>query len=387
MNNNLVEFSSIAQMIKEWQPSEPVYCLYPHILSATVKRFIDGFTGIVMYAVKSNPDPVIVKAIYDAGIRYFDTASINEIKLIRKLFGDEARCYFMAPVRLLGTANDAYSRLGVKHFVIDHKDELDKILAEVPSRDITIFVRMVTHNTDATFELSSKFGATKEETINLVNSIAAAGIVPGLSFHIGSLVMQPTAHAKAMRDCIEVINSSRTNIPYLDVGGGFPAAYPGLDPRSPDDFFSAINNVKDTITGSNNITLLSEPGRALVADGLSVVTQVILRKGNSLYLNDGIYGSFNEPYVSNGKVKYPVRVYRGHELLTDKLQSYQLFGPTCDSLDKLPVRFDLPGSIKTGDWIEFGMIGGYSMANRTHFNGFYPDKMIRIIQHESLPPA
>jgi ornithine decarboxylase len=385
-NGHIKNFSNVATLIKSTRPVDPVYCLYPHVIEDLVERFIEGFPGTVMYAVKANPDQHILHALYNAGIRHFDTASIPEIELIRE-HCPEASCHFMAPVRLSGTAGDAYSRLGIKHFVIDHPDELKKILAEIEQRDITIFVRMATHDSGATFEFSSKFGATVEGTIDLLESVAAAGARPALAFNVGSLALNSSAYAKALQTCSHVMNKTRVEIHLLDIGGGFPSSYPGLNPEPLEKFFDLINNVKSTLPHPDNIELLGEPGRALVADGMSVVTQVILRKDESLYLNDGIYGSFAEPVISDGMVQYPTRIYRDGEILQDELQPFTLFGPSCDSLDRLPLAYSLPRSIQYGDWIEFGMMGAYSMSNRTRFNGFYPDTMINISDLTSLPPG
>ena len=133
--------------------------------------------------------------------------------------------------------------------------------------------------------------------------------------------------------------------------------------------------------------MLSEPGRALVAEGVSLVTQVILRRNDELFINDGIYGSLSEPGASDGKVHFPVRALRSDRReFGNETRPFKLFGPTCDGADALPVPFELPADIQIGDWIEFGMLGAYSLANRTSFNGFYPETMVEI-SGESTPPG
>lgn len=370
-------YPDAATAIKHLEPREPVYCLYSRVLTNVAEAFQRGFPGRVLYAVKANPDPRVLSCLLQAGIRDFDTASLPEVALVKSL-DPAARCHFMAPVRLLGAAGEAYRLYGVRDFVVDHQGELDKLLSEVPAGEVTVFVRLATPREEATYDLSTKFGADAEQAKALLQAVAEAGAEPALAFNVGSLVLDPLAYSEALGLCAEVLRQSGATIRRLDLGGGFPSAYPGLGSAPLEDFFTAIAEARRRLDLPDEVELLGEPGRALVAEGMSVVTQVMLRKDDSLYLNDGVYGSLSEPAISKGLVRFPTRVHRLGGAASEKTRAFQIFGPTCDSLDVLPKPYDLPKDIERGDWIEFGMLGAYGLAMRTHFNGFYPETLIEI---------
>ncbi|MDJ0611804.1 MAG: type III PLP-dependent enzyme [Kiloniellales bacterium] len=377
-SENAGRYESVEQMVADLQPREPVHCLYPRVLEGLATTFLEGFPGRVLYAVKANPDPRVLSCLMRAGIRDFDTASLAEVALVKSVDPD-ARCHFMAPVRLLGAAGEAFRRHGVTDFVIDHPGELEKLLAEVPAAAVTVFVRLATPSRDATYDLSTKFGADPATAGALLAAVAEAGAEAALAFNVGSLVLDPAAYREALALCAQVLAASGVTVRRIDMGGGFPSAYPGLPSAPLEDFFSAIAEARRHLSLSDEVELLGEPGRALVADGQSVVTQVTLRKEDSLYLNDGIYGNLSEPAISKGLVGFPTRTLRGPgEALSGAKRPFRLFGPTCDSLDVLPAPYDLPADIDTGDWIEFGMLGAYGLAMRTHFNGFYPETLVEI---------
>jgi ornithine decarboxylase len=370
-------------MVAALKPVEPVYCLYLRHLERGARRFIEGFPGRVLYAVKANNDPNAMRAVYGAGVRHFDTASIPEIEQVVGSFPD-ATCYFMAPVRLRGAAGQAYHQYGVRHMVVDHREELERIIRETGGTDLTVFVRMATSNQDATYDLSTKYGASCEDTVDLLQCVADAGAEPALAFNVGSLVMKTGAYERALQACGEVLEKSGVDTGFLDVGGGYPLPYRGMEVPSLEEFFAAIGHTREALNLPAETELLAEPGRALVAEGISVVTQTLLRKDQSLYLNDGVWGSFIEPVISHGLVEFPSRVYRNGDVVHDELEPFTIFGPTCDSLDRLPRPFQLPRSIRSGDWIEFGMMGAYTLTNRTGFNGFYPNTFVEI--DGSSPP-
>jgi ornithine decarboxylase len=271
--------------------------------------------------------------------------------------------------------------------VIDHIDELQRVAHELPTNDAVIFVRMAAHNSDATYDLSEKFGASLEDTAMLLREIVEIGMQPALAFNVGSLVRRPEAYESALENCARVLEDSKVVVRLLDVGGGFPSDYPGMPSAPLGDFFRCIAETRDRLPALHGIELLAEPGRALVAGGFSLLVQVLHRNGNRLFLNDGVWGSMVEPMLSKGELRYPSRAFHGTEQLRDAELPFEIFGPTCDSLDRLPAPFPLPATVKAGDWIEFGTIGAYSLSNRTRFNGFYPDTMVEIIGADSAPPG
>ncbi len=381
-------FRSVARLIEEMKPVEPVYALYPKRISRAVRRFMSGFGGRTLYAVKANPAPAMLDLIYKAGLRDFDTASLQEVKLVAERFKD-ATCHFMTPIRLPGAAGEAYRKYGVRSFVVDDPRELKRIVEETgivsaaERRKTRIFVRLSTPVEGAFLELSSKFGVDADEGAELLKAVAAEGFTPALTFHVGSLCIRPVAYAQALEYCRAAIDMSGVEVGALDVGGGFPAAYPGVPAPPLEDFFFAVAQARKALKLPKSAEMLCEPGRALCADGMSVVTQVIRRRGDRIYLNDGVYGSFDEMTLPDWNIDYPRRVFMrtgaGKAVeVGGPRRPYRVYGPTCDTLDKMPRPILLPHTIGDGDWIEFGMIGAYSAALRTRFNGFFPDRFAEV---------
>lgn len=380
-----MRFNSVTDVIAQLSPREPVYCIYPHILKRDVSRFVAGFPGRVMYALKANPDARILQHVIDAGIGAFDVASVDEMRQVHDV-DNGAQLFFMAPVRFPGAVRRAYTEHGVRHYVVDHIDELGRVVDELPSNDAVIFVRMAASNLDATYDLSEKFGASYDETVRLLREIGNIGMDPALAFNVGSLVRRPSAYVTALENCARVIDEAKVSIGMLDVGGGFPSDYPGMRSAPMSEFFGSIAETRERLPGLHGIELLSEPGRALIAGGVSLLVQVLHRNGNRVFMNDGIWGSMIETMLSKGEVRYPTRCFRGADVLDGELRPFELFGPTCDSMDRLPSPFPLPADIRAGDRIEFGTIGAYSLSNRTRFNGFYPDTLVELMGEDSVPP-
>jgi ornithine decarboxylase len=385
------DFASAARLIGALQPREPIYGVYGHRLQGAVDRFQRNFSGRTLYAVKANPAPQVLRHLHAAGIRHFDTASIPEIALIRGLFPD-ARCYFMAPVRPLGALEEAYRRYGLRDFAVDCREELERILSIADARaDTTLYVRLALPRSGALFELADKFGAGVEEAATLMQLAYAQGCRVALTFHVGSQCRNPIAFADALGYARQTIERAQVPLAALDIGGGFPAEYPGSDAAPLEAHLEAIAQALPALSLPSTTPLLAEPGRALVADGLSVITQVTLRHGAKLYLNDGIYGSFAELKLAQGAIGLPARYFRagsGPEAqpLSGPESLYTVFGPTCDSYDVFPAAQSGPAELATGDFVEFGMMGAYSIAMRTAFNGFYPDRFAEIGEG-SEPPA
>ena len=390
-HQGLACYSSVDDFILETRPTEPVYCLHPGTVREIVSRYLSGFPGDVLYAVKSNPALPLLDSLYAAGIRHFDTASLPEISTIKQRYPD-AHCYYMAPVRLLGTSADAYHTFGVTDFVFDSDEELAKILRETGNaKDLTLYVRLKADVGGAVLELSSKFGTQEIDAARLLQRVADAGCRPALAFHVGSLCSDPDAFFRALQLCEQVRELADVDLAALDVGGGFPAPYqPASTPRL-EAYFDRIRASISSLNLGANVRYMCEPGRGLSAFGISVVTQVIGRRGDRVYLNDGIYGNFSEMCIPNSHIVYPNRVVRVEgnrtEQLTSELRPFTIFGPTCDTLDVLPHLIDLPTDIQMGDFIHFGLMGAYSYSNRTNFNGFYPSTFVEIDDGAPPPPG
>jgi ornithine decarboxylase len=338
---------------------------------------LTAFPGRVLYAVKCNPHPRVLSTLYEAGIRHFDTASLPEIAQVREAHRD-AETYFMHPVKARAVVRTAYEVYGVRHFVIDHPAELDKVLEVTGGEGIVVHVRVKTPEAKAFYDLASKFGAPPEQAAELLKAVRSAGLRCGLAFHVGSQCMTTDAYRQALTIVGDVVKQAGSDIDFLDVGGGFPAQYPGEELPSLEDYFSVlVDGVKD-LGVRNDCVLMCEPGRAMVADACSLLVQVLLRKESEIYINDGIYGSLAEIVIT--KMRLPVRLIRLDGEYSDTSQPFTVYGPTCDSLDVLPHQFELPDDIREGDWLEIGQIGAYSNAAATRFNGFYPETFVDVEQ-------
>jgi ornithine decarboxylase len=362
-------------MVAEMRPSYPVYCLRPHMLAENARRFLDGFPGRVMYAVKCNPHPLVLHHLHEAGIRHFDTASLPEIAAVREgLPGAEA--YFMHPVKSRAALLSAAKVYDVRQYVLDHADELAKIAEATGRRDIDILVRLSTPGADVLFELSRKFGAAPDEAVALLRMVHEAGFRTGLAFHVGSQCGDPGAWRTAMESADSVIREAGVPIDYLDVGGGFPASYENHEAPPLEAYFAAIREGLAAMPVGPDCVVMCEPGRALVANAVSLVAQVHLRKDDALYINDGIFHSMNEPAAVG--IRHPARMIRPDGAGAKHVAEFTIYGPTCDSTDVIPHTVTLPADIDEGDWIEFGQMGAYTNAMSTRFNGFYPDTFVTV---------
>ena len=376
MERDRPQFETVEALLAAWRPRDPVYCIYPHLYRETAQAFLGGFPGRVLYAVKANDDPEVITLLHAAGVSHFDCASLTEIALVRRLCSD-AVCYFMIPVSPRGEIRAAHEKYGVRHLMIDHADRLPALAAEADLRNCVVFVRMAVSHDSAMMDLSSKFGAPPADVPKLLRAVQEAGAEPALAFNVGSLVTQPEAYRHALGIAADVLQALPFRLRLVDIGGGFPRSYPGFPVPPMDDFFAAVTEASRRLPLADDGVLMAEPGRALAAPGLSAVVEVLLRKDDRLYLNDGMYGVFWELRFKAHK-RFAVRAYREGRPLPGEEASYSLYGPTCDACDVLPGEVTLPADIRAGDYLEFGQIGAYSLSGRTRFNGHYSEQIVRI---------
>lgn len=371
---NLPVYSSPEEVVASLEPSYPVFCVRRHRISTVAKQFLDGFPGDVLYSVKCNPASHMLKTLYDAGIKHFDTASLVEIGLVAEQL-PEAASYFMHPVKSRAAIQAAHDVYGVSHYVVDHETELEKITQIVPNDpDVVIVVRVGIHYEGAVYELSSKFGALLTEAISLGKAALDLGYRYGIAFHLGSQCLDSGGFVKGLELVGEVIRGVGTIPACVDVGGGFPGKYLNSTGQEMESYFASIREGMLGLSLPDDCRVMCEPGRALCIDGESLITQVHLRKRNALYLNDGMYGSFIEEKYN---LHLPVRPVATRSFSAD-YQEYTLYGPTCDSFDVFPRTISLPVDLREGDWIEFDRIGAYGAACRTRFNGFFSDTFVEV---------
>ena len=370
------KFKSVNELVKTLKPDYPVYCLRPESIKTSIAFFKKNFPGKVLYAVKTNPDEKVLKNIISNGINNFDVASINEIKLIKKLKAD-AKLYFMHTVKNRESISEAYFNLGVKDFALDSKDELQKILESTnQAKDLNLYVRIAISNEHAEIDLSKKFGASSGEALGLVRLCKEHAKKLGISFHVGSQCMHKISFSKAISEVGNIIKKTKIIPDIINVGGGFPSVYPDLNPEPLDNYIKEIKIALQKLKLTNMPELICEPGRAIVAESGSAIVKVILRKKQKLYINDGTYGALFDAGVPN--FVFPNRMISSGRIQSKKLTGFSLFGPTCDSLDYMKGPFLLPNNIKEGDYIELGQIGAYGLTFRTKFNGFYSDEIYEL---------
>lgn len=370
---------SVDELIAMERPEEPMHCLRPAMVTAIAREFVAAFPGDVLYAVKCNPEPAMLRAIRNGGVVHFDCASLGEVTLVRQMFPDAA-IHFMHPVKSRGTIREAWARQGVRDFVLDSTEELAKILHETAatgvSGELGLLVRLAMPKGPAVLDLSGKFGAAASLAATLLRTARPHAARLGLCFHVGSQCLEPLAWRNALALAGAVIRDAGVAIEVIDVGGGFPVPYPDMEPPPLGAYLAEIEAGFERL-GLPEARLWAEPGRALVASGTSVIVQVQHRRGDSLYVNDGVYGALADAGV-NG-FRYPVRLIRlDGPPPSSMLVGYSFYGPTCDSADAMRGPFRLPADAREGDWIEVGQLGAYGGCLRTAFNGFDRARLVEV---------
>jgi ornithine decarboxylase len=371
------------------RPDQPVYCFRPQVLAQDTNAFMSMFPGKTAYAVKTNGEEMVVDAMVRAGVKAFDVASPAEIETVRK-YSKTAELLYMHPVKAQSDIRSALETHGIRTLVVDHEDEITKLHKIVQGLDIdpasvTVFVRIQTKGS-AAYELSKKFGAPPALAVELLQRLNRNGYRLGICFHVGSQIEDPDTYERALASADWVRNRAGVPIAALDVGGGFPAEY-GHDPNRKKVEMPSLGQMMSRLRadieawGFGDMELVAEPGRVVVARAFSLIVRVLLRKGRRLYINDGIWGSLSDSWT--GKITLPARfipdpAIRSRNGKPENLVPFRVCGATCDSVDILTRPFWLPETVDTGDWIEIGHIGAYSLSLRTRFNGFYPDTFVEV---------
>jgi ornithine decarboxylase len=382
-------FENATEAALTLRPDESVYCFRPDVLKADARHFMQMFPGKTAYAVKTNGEQIVLKALSEAGVGAFDVASPVEFAAVRAVAAD-AEMLYMHPVKAQSDIRLALERYAIRSIAVDHEDEITKLTRVVRALDIdpgsiTVFVRIQTKG-QAAYELSKKFGAGPAAAVELMQRLHRTGFRVGICFHVGSQIEDPDTYERALASADWVRNRAGVPIAALDVGGGFPAEY-GHDPNRRKPVMPSIDELMARLRadisewGFDNVPLVAEPGRVIVARAFSLIVRVLLRKGRRLYINDGIWASLSDSWT--GKITLPARFIPDPAIRTrngseENIVPFKVMGATCDSVDILSRPFWLPETVDTGDWIEIGHIGAYSMALRTRFNGFYPDTFVEV---------
>ncbi|KFE36110.1 type III PLP-dependent enzyme [Thioclava atlantica] len=356
------------EVIRTKQPDHPVLVFAPTVLQATARRFLRGFPGLVTYAVKSNPDEMVIENLVAAGLRGFDVASPAEIEMIRRI-APNAALHYHNPVRGRDEIAFAVAK-GVKTWSVDSISELDKLIEMVPAAGCEISVRFKLPVAGAAYNFGAKFGATAELAAVLLSRAAAAGFIPSLTFHPGTQCTDPMAWDAYIRTAAEIARNAGVEIARLNVGGGFPNHRSVGPAPALEEIFALIDRVTGEAFGAARPALVCEPGRGLVGDAFVHVTRIkALRDGEHVFLNDGVYGGLAElPLIGN--IDRIAAISPEGVIRSQEARPRIVFGPTCDSVDRLPGELGLPTDMEEGDFVVFKGMGAYSSATNTRFNGF-----------------
>ncbi|RKF19187.1 type III PLP-dependent enzyme [Altericroceibacterium spongiae] len=364
-------YPDASAVVRDLSPDEPVILNRPHAAARAGRFFARNFPGKSLYAVKANPSPDLVRILWDSGVTHFDVASIAEVRMVREALPDATLC-FMHPVKTKRAIAEAYHTHGVKTFSLDTIEELEKIVQATTSEegvqadDLNLLVRLRVSSDYSELSLASKFGIDLADAAPLLQATRQHCDALGICFHVGSQAMTPFAYVQALERVRAAIAEAAVTVDIVDVGGGFPSSYPGMEPPPLEDYFSVIHRHFENLPISYSAELWCEPGRALSAEYSSLIVCVEKRRGDELYINDGAYGAlFDAAHV---EWRFPV------EALEDDLkgahEEFSFYGPTCDDADFMKGPFMLPADIQAGDYIEIGMLGAYGAAMKTGFNGF-----------------
>ena len=370
------KFKTVEELINQLKPSEPIYCIRKKSIQLASKFFRNKFPGKILYAVKTNPNQFVLKTIIESGIKNFDVASINEIKTIRDI-DKSAKCAYMHTIKSRESIKEAYFKYDVKAYSLDSKDELIKIIESTnQAKDLELFFRVAVSNEHAEIDLSKKFGAIPSEAAGLLRLTKQYAKKIGLSFHVGSQCMHPISYSKGIAEIGNIIKRTKIIPNFINVGGGFPTIYPDLVPQSIQSYFEEIKSSLENLKLEKLPEIICEPGRAIVAESGSTIVRVNLRKKQKLHINDGTYGTLFDAGFPN--IVYPSKLITNGRIISKKLNAFDFYGPTCDSMDYMKGPFILPSNIKENDYIELGQLGAYGLTFRTDFNGLYSNNIFEV---------
>ena len=374
------KFATALEMVSELKPDLPVFAARPHAARRAAQWFINNFPGEVAYAYKANSSVFLLGALYGAGITQFDVASVVELEDAATIPG--VRLHFMHPVKARHAIRKAYFDYDIKCFALDSEDELQKIIEETDgAKDLELFVRIAVPAKNSRIPLEHKFGISGPKAQRLLAKTRQVADELGITFHVGSQTTTPDAYAMAFDEVKKHIVKAGVVVDAIDIGGGFPSRYTDSVPARLSDFIDVIKASMEKMPVTEQCRLICEPGRALVAEAESLIVKVDLRKGNSLYINDGGYGALYDS--ANLDFVFPVKLIRADLDPNEPMQPFEFWGPTCDSIDRMKGPFMLPASVREGDYIEIGNIGAYGRAISTRFNG-YGQYVDVILQDEPM---
>jgi len=334
------------------------------------------------YAVKANSNQEIIKTLFHEGSS-FDVASYNEFRQIYeylKHFEEKNKDFFIwDKIIFSNTIKDRETLRKIKRYrplvTYDNMDELMKIKEHCDTAGLVL--RLKVPDTGSQVEMSSKFGAEPGDADNLIRQAFDAGlVVEGLSFHVGSQCTNFDNYTAALAITSDIFHDARKkgyHLNIVDIGGGFPVPYDAQVPKF--EKLAKLINAECQRLFPEDIEIISEPGRFIVASAAMLITEIIgkARRDGKIfyYINDGVYHTFSG-------VVYDHWIPNFSSFRRGKKEVCAVVGPTCDSFDKISSSVQLLGNLEIGDYLYTENIGAYSIASSTKFNGFDGANIIHI---------
>lgn len=355
----------------------PYVLFNKNIIKQNVNLFEKGLPGVqIRYAMKSNPYKQLCEEVAKNGAG-FEIASVGELEILKSVAVPAEKIIFSAPIKPAQHIKQVFD-YGVKDYIVDCIEEVDKLSEHAPGS--RVMVRVEVDEDGSIFSLKDKFGAYDEQVVPIFRRIKELNLEPsGIAFHVGSQALNPEAWSKGLhvvKDHIDALEKEGIKVSTLDIGGGFPFNYEAGELQL-EDIFDSINRTIDKL-GLNDMQLIVEPGRAMCANSMDLVTSVVQRTKRHnewLYLDAGTYNWVFEAMDFQGGLKFAISQIDSR---TDELVRFTVGGPTCDSIDTISKASDLPGDIKIGDRVLIENVGGYSYAFASNFNGFEVPKIYDI---------
>jgi ornithine decarboxylase len=375
------DYADALEVAKMLAPDAPLHLLRPKMIYARAAVFVDEFPGTTAYAIRANPEPKVLGEVFSAGIDWYACDTLSEIETVARQLPD-ARILYMHPIKPEQGIELAYRKHRIRDFVIDHPDELRKIRAHAGT-DCTLIVR-VGAPPGALQGEGYRFGCDIDKAAFLAREVVEAGFKLGLSFHLGSQILDPALFDEAFLILREVMYKARYQLDLVCVGGGFPSIYEGLWPPATTDYFASIKRGLARLHLPRTCRVFCTPGRALVADCISILVRVEQRRGQLLYINDGLMGALGN--INLQWCQPPVRLVRPQgRPPRDKFDKYLFSGPACYGDDTMPGPFYLPEDAKAGDFIEIGQCGAYAGSMVAAFHSLPWPEMVTVADDPPIP--
>ncbi len=375
------EYADALEVAKTLAPDAPLHLLRPKMIYMRTHPFLDNFPGTTAYAVRANPEPKVLGEVFSAGIDWYACDTLAEIETVARLLPD-ARLLFMHPIKAEQAVEQAYRKHRIRDFVIDHPDELRKIRAHAGT-DCTLIVR-VTAPAGALQSEGYRYGCEIDKAVFLAREVVEAGFKLGLSFQLGSQVLSPALYDESFLILREVMYKARFMLDLLCIGGGFPSIYEGLWPPPLEEYFKVVGRGLARLHLPRTCRVFCTPGRALVADSVAVLVRVEQRRGQMLYINDGVLGSLSQ--INLPWCQAPVRLIRPQgRPPRSVIHKYMFSGPACHGEDIMPGPFYLPEDARAGDYIEIGQCGAYAGSLTSAFHSLPWPEMVTVGDDPPIP--